>query len=184
MLWSQVELQLPPASTGGSPRRGSSSDLGSFQTTISSLVPRGSGIFYMPFKRGVSTSHSPLGLLKVSPAGLQSQSFWGVHLSSTGPSVGKPAVGLRPMSPWEETLQFYLSSPFWVTHPRVWVSTIAQLHPSYPSYCGSFFISLVVEGLFCQILVFLISRISVNSFNVGRPMRGGELKVFLLHHLG
>ena len=32
----------------------------------------------VPFKRGVSISPSPLGLLKLSPAGLQSQTFWGL----------------------------------------------------------------------------------------------------------
>ena len=31
--------------------------------------------------------------------------------------------------------------------------------------------------------VFLINSFSVNSYNVGSPMREGELRVFLLHHL-
>ena len=53
------------------PRSGSCpSDLDCFQITTSALVPRACEIMCVPFKKGVSISDRPLGLLKVSPAGL------------------------------------------------------------------------------------------------------------------
>ena len=61
--------------------------------------------------------------------------------------------------------------------------TILHFHLSFPSCCGSFFIFLVVEDLFCWILVVLISSCSVNiSCIFGVPM-GDEFSVSLLHHL-
>ena len=56
----------------------------------------------------------------------------------------------------------------------VCVLTILQLHSSYPSPYGSFFISLLVEDLFCYIPVSLINSCSVNCCNFGVPVRGSE----------
>lgn len=55
-------------------------------------------ILYAFFNSGVFISHNPLSLLKVSPAGLQSQTFWGLALRMRDPRAGEPAVGLRPFS--------------------------------------------------------------------------------------
>ena len=44
--------------------------------------------------------------------------------------------------------------------------------------------SLVVEDLFWQVLVFFINGCSADCCDFGVPVRGGELRVFLLGHLG
>ena len=61
---------------------------------------------WVPFKSGVSISHSPLPLWKVSPAGFQSQIFWGLIFLVLDPWAGDLSVGLRPLAPWGEALQF------------------------------------------------------------------------------
>ena len=64
-----------------------------------------------PFKSEVSISSSPLkvspppALLKVSPAGLQSQMLWGLIFPVQDPWAGKCNTGLRPLTPLEEPLQ-------------------------------------------------------------------------------
>lgn len=63
--------------SGGSPRSEGGPDPVSFQITAFALDPVAGGILYALFKIGVSVSHSLLALLKVSPDGLQSQTFWG-----------------------------------------------------------------------------------------------------------
>ena len=71
----QGEFQLPPACPVDSPRPVDGYEPGSFQVTVLALGLRIWDILCMPSKSGVSISHSPLGLLKVSPTGLQSQTF-------------------------------------------------------------------------------------------------------------
>ena len=68
------------------------------------LGPGGCEILCSPFKSGVSICPSPLGLLKVSPAGLQSQTFWGLIFPVKDPQAGEPSVELRPFTPWGEPL--------------------------------------------------------------------------------
>ena len=51
-------------------------------------------------------------------------------------------------------MQLVLSSEIIITlfvslPPRVWVLIILYLHLSYISHCGSFFISLIIDCLFC-----------------------------------
>ena len=58
---------------GDCPTSACGSDPGSFQIIAFALGPCES--LCAPFKSGVSLSHIPLTLLKVSPAGLQSQTF-------------------------------------------------------------------------------------------------------------
>ena len=74
-LCPQSELQSPPVSPGASPTSAGGSDPGSFQITASALGPGVCEILCSHFKSGVSLSHSLLALLKVSPIGLQSQTF-------------------------------------------------------------------------------------------------------------
>ena len=50
-------------------------------------------------------SHSPLALLKASPAGHQSQTLWGFVFPVQDPWAGDPNVGLGPLTPWGEFLQ-------------------------------------------------------------------------------
>ena len=170
--------QFPPASLGGSPKLAGGSDPCSFQFIASVLGPRVCEILCAPFKSGVFISYSPLVHLKESTAGLQSRKFWGLVFL-----MRKPNVGFRSLAPWGESLQLKLFSCLWVAHLGVRVLTILHFHLSFPS-CGSFFIFLVVEDLFCWILVVLISSCSVNisSCIFGVPM-GDAFRVFLLHHL-
>ena len=87
-LCPQGELQLPPASLGGSPGLAGGSDPGSFQISASALGLRVCEILCAPFKSGVPIPHSPLGLLNVSPAGLQGQMFWGLIFPLQDPRAG------------------------------------------------------------------------------------------------
>ena len=66
----------------------------------------------IPFKSGVFISHNPLSLLKVSPAGLQSQTFWGLALLRQDPRAGEPAVGLRPFSSLGRSSAVVIILPF------------------------------------------------------------------------
>ena len=50
--------------------------------------------------------------------------------------------------------------------------TVLHLHPSYLSCCSSFFIILIIEDLFWQLLVFFISSYSVNNCNFDVLVRG------------
>ena len=87
--------RLPPASSGGPPRFAGRSDPGSFQITAFALDSRACEILCRPFKSGVSISRSPLALLKVSHAGLQSQTFWKLTFLVQDPQAWEPNVGLR-----------------------------------------------------------------------------------------
>ena len=64
------ESQLLPASLGESSRSAGESDPGSFQMTASAFGLRAHEILCALFKSGVSISHSPLALLKLSPTNL------------------------------------------------------------------------------------------------------------------
>ena len=52
---------------------------------------------------------------------------------------------LRTLTPVGEPLQYNDSAIFWFAHPSGLI--ISQVHPLYPSHCGSFFMSLVVGDL-------------------------------------
>lgn len=62
----------------------------------------------------------------------------------------------------------------------VWVLTIPWLYSSYSPHCGFFFHIFSCTRSF---LIFLINSWALNICNFVMPMRGGELRVFLLHHL-
>ena len=95
---------MPAASLGDSTGSAGGSDPTSFQITASALGLGVCEILCVPFKSGVSISHSLLALLKVSPTGLQSQTFWGLVFSVQDPRAGEPDVGLEPLAPWGEPL--------------------------------------------------------------------------------
>ena len=182
-LYSQGESQLPPASLGGSPRSASGSDPGCFQITASVLGLRAYEVLYVPFKSGVSGSYRPSTLLYTSPVGLQSQAFWNLVLSVQDPQAWKPDVGLRPLTPWGEPLRLWLSSHLWVVSGW-WVDLDCTASSSL------LFISLWVflyifscRKSFLLVQVMFIDSCSVNIYNMGVPMVGSELRVFLLCHL-
>ena len=72
------ELQLPSISPGDSLRRAVRSGLGSYQVTSFALCSGASEILCVPLKSEVSIFPSPVGLLQLSPTGLQSQMLWGL----------------------------------------------------------------------------------------------------------
>ena len=62
-------------------------------------------ILYVSFRSGVSISHSPLAFPKLSPTGLQCQTFCGLIFQEQDPWAWKPDVGLRSLALWREALQ-------------------------------------------------------------------------------
>ena len=88
-LCPQDKLQLPSASPGDSPRSAGGSDPGFFQIIAFSLGPRACEILCTPFRIGVSISHRPLVLPKVSAASLQSQTFVELVLLMQDPWAGE-----------------------------------------------------------------------------------------------
>ena len=53
-----------------------------------------------------------------------------------------------------------------------------------PLQCDFIFVAFIAEDLFWWVLVLLIRGCFVNGCNFGGPVRGGELRVLLLHYLG
>ena len=172
---------MPPASVGGSPRSASGSLPSFFQITASALVLGSCEILCTPFKSGVSVSYRPLAVLYASPTSLQSQMFWRFIFLVQEPWAGEPVCGACTPHTLGRTSAVVTIFSF-VGH--LWVLTILSLRPSYLSYCGSFFISLVWKTFSASLQVVLIDSCSINSCNLGVPMGGGKLRVFLLCHLG
>ena len=104
-LCLQGELQLPPASMGGSPRPAVRSDPGPYQITPPALGPGVCEILYASSRSGVSISHSPQGLLKVSPTGLQSLVIWGLVFLVQDFQSGELIMGLRTLTSLGEPLR-------------------------------------------------------------------------------
>ena len=71
----------------------------------------------MPFKSEVSISPSPVGLLKLSPTGLQGQMPWGLVFLVPDPQAGEPDIALITVTLVGEPLQYNYSpicgSPTW-----------------------------------------------------------------------
>ena len=105
MFMSPGRTPIASASSGDSPTSASGSDPGSFQITASALGPGVCEILWVPFMSGISISHSSLPLWKLSPAGFQSQIFWGLIFLVPDPWAGDLSAGLRPLAPWGEALQ-------------------------------------------------------------------------------
>ena len=73
----------------------------------------------------------------------------GAHLpGARPPGCGEPDMGLRTLTPVGEPLQYNYSSVCGLPSWGLWDFIISRVHPSYPSHCGFFFMSLVVEDLF------------------------------------
>ena len=83
-----------------------------------------------------------------------------------------------------ELLQYNYSPFCGLPNQVVWDLIISQVHPSYQlSHCCFFLMSLDVEYLFGRFQSFLLMVCSAVSCDFGVLVRGGELKVLLLHHL-
>ena len=61
------------------------------------------------FKSEISISPNPLGLPKVSVTGLLSQMLWALIFPVQDCYAGEPEVGLRPLTPLGEPLQYNYS---------------------------------------------------------------------------
>ena len=104
-----------PTSPGDSPRPAGRSGPGSYQSIAFALHPGEWEILCTPFKSEVSISPSPVGLLRLSPAGLQSQMLWGLIFLVLDPQVGEPDVGLRTLTPVREPCNIIILQ--FVVHP-------------------------------------------------------------------
>lgn len=80
--------------------------------------------FATPFK---SESHTPPVLLYANPTDLQRQTSWELMFPMQDPCVEEPDVRPRPLPPWKEPLQLWLSSCLWVTSLGVWVLAAPHL---------------------------------------------------------
>ena len=93
------------ASPGDSPRPAGGSSPGSYQVTAFALRPSVHEALCVPFESKVSISPSPVGLLQLSPIGLQSQMLWGLVFLVPDPQAGEPDMELRTLIPVGEPLQ-------------------------------------------------------------------------------
>ena len=93
---ARCPLHLHPASPGHSPAGGSGP--GSYEITALALGPGACEILCVPFKSEVSISPSPVGLLQLSPAGLQFQMLWGLVFLVPDLWAGEPDIWLKTHS--------------------------------------------------------------------------------------
>ena len=106
--------------------------------------------FYVHHLRVKSVSPSPVGLPKLSPAGLQSQMLKGFIFLQQELWVWGLEVGLRTLTPVGDLCNIIIFQ-FQGCLPGGYGIFIFLVYPFYPSYCGSLFISLFVEELFSWI---------------------------------
>ena len=78
------------------------------------------------------------------------------------------------MQSWE-IMQLQLFSCLWFTHLGIWGLTLLRLCPPIVS------LWFLLHVFSCR--SFLIDGCSINSCNFVVPLKGGELRVFLLHHI-
>lgn len=97
-------------------------------------------------KSEVSLSPSPLGFLKVRPAGRQSQMQCSGGSSSWFKTPGDHSVGLRTLTPVREPCSIIILQ--FMGHPPGYVGLDYIMNLPLLCYCDSFFTSLIVEGLF------------------------------------
>ena len=146
-LCPQGEFQLPPASLGGSLRSASGSD-----PLKSLLLPWVSE--YVRFcecpLRVESISYIPLALPKASPAGLQSQMFWGLVFLMQDPLAWGVWRGAWTPCFLGKTSAIIIILLFVGCPPRGMGLDYTPISTSLPllSHCGSFLIFLAVEDLF------------------------------------
>ena len=136
-------------SLGGSPRWINVSNPGSFQISASALSLAACEILCVLFKSQVSILLQPFSSLVHKPCCPSKLDSMGAHLRSAACQDWGPPCGDWIPHSLGRISEIVIIFPLVVCLTGVRVLTILQLYPSYPSYCGSFFISLVVENLFC-----------------------------------
>lgn len=165
------------SSLGASPRPEGRSGPVSFQITAFTLSCQ---ILHVTFKSEVSVAPSNMEL---SPTSLQSQiCLWRIIFLEKDCRDRGPKWGLEHLFMWE-TSAIWLFSGSQVTQQGhgIWFycEYAPPTHLVVPSLCLS-----VVQYIFLQVPVFFISGTSADTCDFGMPMRGAELMVFLLCHLG
>ena len=117
---------------------------GFFKFTISALYLGVCEIFCAPFKSVISVSDKLPGL-SWNPVWPIKPNVWWLIFPVQESWSGESNVGFWPLTYWRESLQLW----FWFDYRRVCVLTILHFCPFYFHCCGYFFVSLVVENLFC-----------------------------------
>ena len=150
---------MSPASSGGSPRSASGSDLGSFQMTASLLGLRVCDILCAPFPRPPVPLH----------AGLQSQRFWGLVFLAQVPQVGGPDAGRTqtPRSLGRASSAVLLLPGVGHLHGGVVFSIhpLALLLPSAYLSCGKPFLLVFRSFSLLPYLECLLEEVSSGSFH-------------------
>ena len=85
----------------------------------------------VPSKSGVSVSPSPVEVLQLNPASLQSLNLWEFLLPLPDPQVGKPDVGLRTFTPMGGLLWYNFSPVCESPTQWLWDLILLRFHPSY-----------------------------------------------------
>ena len=116
----------------------------SYQIAAFTLGPSAREILSAPFMSEVSLAPSPVGLLKLSPAGLQRQMQWELVFLMQEAKAGETDMGLHSHS-CRRIFAIELFSSLWVTHPGVWDWMVSWVCPSYLSHC--LLMPLIIEGL-------------------------------------
>ena len=129
-----------------------------------------------------SISHSLSGLLKLSPACLQSHVLWYLVFLLQDPQARGPDVGPRTLTPVGELLQYY-SPVYGLSHLRVRYLIVLWIHALLPVLLGFLLYDFGCRRSFLAVSVFFIDDCSEDSCDFDRLMRRGEHRVFLLCHL-
>ena len=177
-LCPQGELQLLSASLSSADR----SDTGSSQITASALSPGVCDILCAPFKSKISIFPSPLGFLKVSSTLLQSQILWELIFPLQEPQAGEPNMRLRPLTPLEEPLQCNYSPICRLPAQGYGIDYIVSLLLLPISLWFPFYTFSCRRSLFVGLSLF--HGCSADSCDFGVHVKEGELRVFLLCHIG
>ena len=88
---------MPLASLGHSPTPADKSGPGFYQMIAFVLSPGVCDTLCMPCKKEISISLSPVGLLKLSPAGLPSQMLWQLIFPVQGCQAAEATMELRTL---------------------------------------------------------------------------------------
>lgn len=147
----------------GSPRSAGMPDPDSFQMTISALGHRACEISCALFKSEVSIFCNTLEHLQVNPTNWQRQTI----------SIQDIQAG-EPMWAWESFLPMKNLEFSYSLHSPRGMTLDYTLNPILLPILllSSFFIILIIEDLFWQLLVFFISSYSANNCNFDVLVRG------------
>ena len=175
--------QLLSASLQGFPRSASGSDPGFFFKVLPLFWDSEHVRFCTHPVRVEFLIYSLPTLPNFSPAGLQSQTFWGLIFLVQDPWAGKPNVELRLLAPWEDLCDYdsllvcesmTRECGFWL-YCLFALPTCLIVFPSlYPQLWEIFFASFHFV---------LIDICSLSRCNFGVPMRGNEFRVLRFCHL-